>query len=67
MREPKMKPEDMKFCAIVPVYRHEKASRNVAETLAAQNLAVILVDDGNTPKVTKSWSRLQRTFRIRRL
>ena len=50
MREPKMKPEDMKFCAIVPVYRHEKASRKVAESLAAQGLSVILVDDGNAPE-----------------
>ena len=50
MREPKMKKEDMKFCAIVPVYRHEKASRKVAETLAAQGLSTILVDDGNAPE-----------------
>ena len=50
MREPKMKKEDMKFCAIVPVYRHENASRKVAETLAAQGLSTILVDDGNAPE-----------------
>ena len=50
MREPKMKKEDMKFCAIVPVYRHEAASRKVAERLAAQGLSIILVDDGNAPE-----------------
>ena len=33
MASAKMKPEDMKFCAIVPVFRHELASRKVAETL----------------------------------
>ena len=48
--ESKMKTEDMKFCAIVPVYRHESTTRKVAEELSAQGLAVILVDDGNTPE-----------------
>ena len=41
---------DLKFCAIVPVYRHESTTRKVAESLSAQGLAVILVDDGNTPE-----------------
>ncbi len=50
MASAKMKPEDMKFCAIVPVYRHELASRKVAETLSTQGLSIIMVDDGNTPE-----------------
>lgn len=41
---------DLKFCAIVPVYRHESTTRKVAESLSALGLAVILVDDGNTPE-----------------
>lgn len=41
---------EQKFCAIVPVYRHEKASRHVADVLASYGLTVILVDDGNTPE-----------------
>ena len=41
---------DLKFCAIVPVYRHESTTRKVAEGLSALGLAVILVDDGNTPE-----------------
>jgi glycosyltransferase involved in cell wall biosynthesis len=39
---------DLKFCAIVPVYRHESTTRKVAESLSALGLAVILVDDGNS-------------------
>ena len=41
---------DLKFCAIVPVYRHESTTRKVAESLSAQGLSVILVDDGNAPE-----------------
>ena len=41
---------EQKFCAVVPVYRHEAASRHVAEALAREGLAVVLVDDGNTPE-----------------
>jgi len=41
---------DLKICAIVPVYRHESTTRKVAEGLSALGLAVILVDDGNTPE-----------------
>lgn len=41
---------EQKFCAVVPVYRHEAASRHVAEALSAAGLAVMLVDDGNTPE-----------------
>lgn len=37
-------------CAIVPVYRHEKASRSVVEKLVSYNLPVILIDDGNAPE-----------------
>ena len=41
---------NLKFCAIVPVYRHESTTRKVAEGLSALGLSVILVDDGNTPE-----------------
>lgn len=41
---------DINACAIVPVYRHEKASRHVVDVLASYGLPVILVDDGNTPE-----------------
>lgn len=41
---------EQKFCAVVPVYRHEAASRHVAEALSREGLAVILVDDGNAPE-----------------
>lgn len=37
----------VKICAIVPVYRHEKTSRNVVTSLIDLNIPVILVDDGN--------------------
>jgi len=40
----------VKVCAIVPVYRHENASRHVVKSLASLNIPVILVDDGNTPE-----------------
>ena len=41
---------DVRLCAIVPVYRHEKASRAVVEKLVSYNLPVILVADGNAPE-----------------
>lgn len=44
------KMSEQKFCAVVPVYRHEAASRHVAEALSKEGLAVILVDDGNAPE-----------------
>ena len=40
----------VKICAIVPVYRHEKTSRRVVESLVNLNVPVILIDDGNTPE-----------------
>ncbi|MCF0214855.1 MAG: glycosyltransferase family 2 protein [Fibrobacteraceae bacterium] len=42
--------ENQSFCAVVPVYRHEEASRHVAEALSKANIHVVLVDDGNTPE-----------------
>lgn len=41
---------NLRFCAIVPVYRHEVASRNVVATLRQFGLDVFLVDDGNAPE-----------------
>ena len=38
---------EIKLCAIVPVYRHESASRAVVERLVSYGLPVVLVDDGN--------------------
>lgn len=38
---------EVKVCAIVPVYRHEKTSRNVVKSLVDFDIPVILVDDGN--------------------
>lgn len=40
----------IKICAVVPVYRHEAASRHVAEKLAELGIPSILVDDGNGPE-----------------
>lgn len=40
----------VKICAVVPVYRHEKTSRHVVESLVNLNIPVILVDDGNAPE-----------------
>ena len=40
----------VKICAIVPVYRHEKTSRRVVESLVNLNVPVILIDDGNAPE-----------------
>ena len=40
---------NINLCAIVPVYRHESASRAVVEKLVSYELPVVLVDDGNTP------------------
>ena len=40
---------NINLCAIVPVYRHESASRAVVEKLVSYDLPVVLVDDGNTP------------------
>lgn len=40
----------VKICAIVPVYRHEKTSRHVVESLVNLNVPVILIDDGNAPE-----------------
>ena len=40
----------VKVCAIVPVYRHEKASCHVVKSLASLGIPVILVDDGNVPE-----------------
>lgn len=42
--------KEIKICAVVPVYRHEAASRHVAEALVKEGLAVVLVDDGNAPE-----------------
>lgn len=39
---------EFRYSAIVPVYRHEAASRHVVEELARHGLHVFLVDDGNT-------------------
>ena len=52
----------MKICAIVPVYRHEKASRHVVKSLAALNIPVILVDDGNTPEGHEILESIAREF-----
>jgi glycosyltransferase involved in cell wall biosynthesis len=41
---------EVKVCAIVPVYRHEKTSRRVVESLVNLNVPVILIDDGNAPE-----------------
>ncbi len=41
---------DVKICAVVPVYRHEKTSRHVVESLVNLNIPVILIDDGNAPE-----------------
>ena len=41
---------NINLCAIVPVYRHESASRAVVEKLVSYDLPVVLVDDGNTPE-----------------
>jgi glycosyltransferase involved in cell wall biosynthesis len=40
----------VKICAVVPVYRHEKTSRHVVESLVNLNIPVILIDDGNAPE-----------------
>ena len=40
----------VKVCAIVPVYRHENASRHVVKSLVDLNIPVILIDDGNAPE-----------------
>ncbi|MCF0221262.1 MAG: glycosyltransferase family 2 protein [Fibrobacter sp.] len=48
MKEPPK--ENQKFCAVIPVYRHEAASRQVALALHNEGLAVVLVDDGNSPE-----------------
>lgn len=40
---------NINLCAIVPVYKHESASRAVVEKLVSYELPVVLVDDGNTP------------------
>ncbi len=34
----------------MPVYRHEKTSRHVVESLVNLNIPVILIDDGNAPE-----------------
>ena len=52
----------VKICAIVPVYRHEKASRHVVKSLAALNIPVILVDDGNTPEGHEILESIAREF-----
>ena len=41
---------EIRLCAIVPVFRHESASRAVVEKLASYAIPVILVDDGNAPE-----------------
>lgn len=39
---------DIKICAIIPVYRHEATVKAVAESVLANGISVIIVDDGNT-------------------
>lgn len=45
--------EDMKFCVVIPVYRHEHTVKAIAESISAKDLPVFLVDDGNTPEAKK--------------
>lgn len=52
----------MKICAIVPVYRHEKVSRHVVKSLAALNIPVILVDDGNAAEGHEILESIAREF-----
>ena len=49
---------EFKPCAIVPVYRHENTVRAVVQSLHAQNLPVIIVDDGNTPEALQVLQRV---------
>ena len=52
----------VKICAIVPVYRHEKTSRNVVTSLIDLNIPVILVDDGNAPEGHEILESVARDF-----
>ncbi len=45
-----MKNEDIKLCAVVPVYRHEQTVKGVVESIVKYGLPVFIVDDGNTPE-----------------
>ena len=51
----------VKVCAIVPVYRHENASRHVVKSLVDLDIPVILIDDGNAPEgheiLVQIWKR----------
>ena len=47
---------EFKPCAVIPIFRHADAVRPVIQKLLAQNLPIILVDDGNSAE------ELQRLF-----
>ena len=54
---------EFRLCAIVPVYRHELASRHVVESLVALDIPVILVDDGNAPEGHEILVQITRDFK----
>ena len=54
---------EFRLCAIVPVYRHELASRQVVESLVALDIPVILVDDGNAPEGHEILVQITRDFK----
>lgn len=42
--------QEMKFCVVIPVYRHEATVKAIAQSISEKGLHVFLVDDGNTPE-----------------
>lgn len=54
---------EVKVCAIVPVYRHEKTSRNVVKSLVDFDIPVILVDDGNAPEGHEILTQIANEFK----
>jgi glycosyltransferase involved in cell wall biosynthesis len=51
-------PNDQNFCAVLPVYNHERTIAVVVEHLRGAELAVFLVDDGSSAACAEELDRL---------